>query len=55
MILKFETWFKKSDALGAYGFRCCFADDCPLECVPLPLDGLCPFRPFDVPSIATIS
>ncbi len=31
MILKLQTLFKKSDALGAYGLWRCFTDDCPLE------------------------
>ena len=30
MILKLETLFKKSDALGAYGLRRCFVAECPL-------------------------
>jgi hypothetical protein len=30
MILKLETLFKKSDALGAYGLRRWLEDECPL-------------------------
>jgi hypothetical protein len=57
MILKLETLFKKSDALGAYGLRRWVVDERPLAPLEraVSLEPLEPLRPFCLTPTATIS